>query len=120
MTSTPESAKPALDMLRGVGGDDMVAMLMRTFLSFADERVAKLVEEARHRRWDEVASIAHAIKSSARQLGAVALADACAATEAAGRSTNPASASDGIATIQAEFASARTWMQTLAATGSSS
>lgn len=33
-------------MLRSVGGDDMVAMLMRTFLQFAEERVAKLGHEA--------------------------------------------------------------------------
>ena len=120
MTEIPENAKPALEMLRGVGGDDMVAMLMRTFLSFGEERVAKLAEEAGYRRWEEVASIAHAIKSSARQLGAVALADACAATEEAGRRGDAATTSDGVAAIQAEFAAARTWMQALAAKATSS
>ena len=120
MTEIPESAKPALDMLRGVGGDDMVAMLMRTFISFGDERVGKLAEEARNPRWEEVASIAHAIKSSARQLGAIALADACAATEEAGRGGNPASASAGVAAIRAEFAAARIWMHELSAKGASS
>jgi len=85
MTAVPEDARPAIDVLRSVGGDDMVAMLMRTFVQFADERVAKVVEEAGHERWEEVASIAHAIKSSARQLGAHALGDACAAAEEAGR-----------------------------------
>src|SRR5437868_5696104 len=75
MSEIPESAKPALDMLRGVGGDDMVTMLLRTFVQFADERVDKLAEEAHNARWSEVASIAHALKSSARQLGALAMAD---------------------------------------------
>ncbi|HVZ48697.1 MAG TPA: Hpt domain-containing protein [Gemmatimonadaceae bacterium] len=120
MTEIPESAKPAIDMLKGVGGDDMVAMLMRTFLSFGDERLAKLSEEAGHQRWEEVASIAHAIKSSARQLGAIALSDACAATEAAGRGGDHAKAAAGVEAIRAEFASARGWMQELAAKGSSS
>lgn len=118
MTDIPEDAKPALDMLRGVGGDQMVAMLMRTFLDFADERVGKLVEEADNRRWEEVASIAHAIKSSARQLGAVALADACAATEAAGRGGNAAKAAEGVTAIREAFAAARPWMQALASAAS--
>jgi len=119
MTEIPESAKPALDMLTSVGGDDMVAMLMRTFLQFADERVAKLAEEAGNARWEEVASIAHAIKSSARQLGANALSDACAATEEAGRAGDGASAAAGVAAIQVEFAAAREWMQELAAKAAS-
>ena len=106
MTEIPESAKPALDMLTGVGGDEMVAMLMKTFLQFADERVAKLTEEAGNARWEEVASIAHAIKSSARQLGANALSDACAAAEEAGRSGDGSTAGPGVAAIQVEFAAA--------------
>jgi HPt (histidine-containing phosphotransfer) domain-containing protein len=114
MTDIPEDARPALDMLRGVGGDQMVAMLMRTFIDFGDERLSKLVEEADNHRWEEVASIAHAIKSSARQLGAVSLADACAATEAAGRGGDPAKAAEGVAAIRAAFAAARPWMQALA------
>lgn len=119
MTQIPESAKPALDMLRGVGGDDMVAMLMRTFLQFADERVSKVQEEASAGRWEEVASIAHAIKSSARQLGANALADACADTEVAGRAGDAAGAGAGVARIRDEFAAARAWMGPLTATASS-
>lgn len=114
MTDTPESAKPALDMLRGVGGDDMVAMLMRTFVQFAEERVAKLGEEAGAGRWSEVGSIAHAIKSSARQLGALALADACSDTETAARGDDPAGAASGVVRIQHEFANARAWMDALA------
>jgi HPt (histidine-containing phosphotransfer) domain-containing protein len=113
MPEIPESARPALDMLRGVGGPEMVAMLVRTFVQFVDERVVKLAEEAGHQRWSEVASIAHAVKSSARQLGAVALADACAATEAAGRAGDIPAASTGVADIQREFAAARAWMETL-------
>jgi HPt (histidine-containing phosphotransfer) domain-containing protein len=115
MSEIPESARPALDMLRGVGGDDMVAMLLRTFLQFAEERVGKLAEEAANARWSEVASIAHAIKSSARQLGAVALADACAATETAGRANDIPATAAGVTEIQREFAAAKLWMEPAAA-----
>ena len=113
MTAVPDDARPALDVLKSVGGDDMVAMLMRTFVQFADERVAKLVEEAGNENWDEVASIAHAIKSSARQLGAIALSDACGLTEEAGRSGDFAATSAGVVAIQREFQSARAWMDAL-------
>ena len=110
MAEIPASAKPALDILRGVGGDEMVAMLLKTFTQFADERVAKLGEEAGNFRWSEVASIAHAIKSSARQLGAMALADACASTEAAGRVDDSAKSLAGVTAIQREYTAARAWM----------
>ena len=119
MTDVPEDAKPAIDMLRSVGGDDMVAMLMRTFLQFADERVAKLGDESAAARWEEVASIAHAIKSSARQLGAVALGDACASAEEAGRTGDANATLAGVHAIQQEFATARIWMGGLASQASS-
>ena len=114
MTAVPDDARPALDVLKSVGGDDMVAMLMRTFVQFADERVAKLLEEAGNGRWEEVASIAHAIKSSARQLGANALSDACGATEESGRRGDDAATSAGVVAIQREYQFAREWMDALA------
>ena len=91
----------------------MVAMLIRTFLQFAGERVGKLGEEARNGRWEEVASIAHSIKSSARQLGANSLGDACAKAEEAGRKGDIPAASAGVSEIEREFAVACEWMQTL-------
>ena len=114
MTAVPDDARPAIDVLKSVGGDDMVAMLMRTFLQFAEERVAKLAEEAANERWEEVASIAHAIKSSARQLGAMALGDACAQAEVAGRGGDSAAAQEGVEAIGREFEAARAWMSELA------
>jgi len=113
MSAIPDDARPALDVLRSVGGDDMVAMLIRTFLQFARERVGKLGEEARNERWEEVASIAHSIKSSARQLGANALGDACATAEECGRKGDIAGASAGVTAIEREFAVAYEWMRTL-------
>ena len=114
MPEAPEDAKPALDMLRGVGGDEMLAMMMQTFLQFADERLGKLVEESREGNLEGVAGIAHSLKSSARQLGAMVLGDACAGTEAAAKMGNLSSATDGVADIQREYAAARPWMETVA------
>ncbi|HEY4658843.1 MAG TPA: Hpt domain-containing protein, partial [Gemmatimonadaceae bacterium] len=68
MTQIPDDARPALDVLRSVGGDEMLAMMMQTFLQFAEERLGKLGEESQAGHISEVASIAHSLKSSARQL----------------------------------------------------
>ena len=114
MPQIPDDAKPALDMLRSVGGDEMLAMMMQTFLQFAEERLTKMVEEANLGNIPEVASIAHSLKSSARQLGALALGEACAVTEAAGKAGQKEVALDGVGAIQREFAAARPWLKTLA------
>ena len=115
MSQIPDDAKPALDMLRSVGGDEMLAMMMQTFLQFSEERLAKMVEESNHGNIGEVASIAHSLKSSARQLGALALGEACAVTEAAGKAGNTAATLEGVGAIRREFAAAKPWLATLAA-----
>ena len=114
MSQIPDDARPALDILRGVGGDEMLAMMMQTFLQFAEERLEKLVEESTAGRISEVAGIAHSLKSSARQLGAVALGEACAATELAGRSGDAAAATKGVTAILDRFAAAKPWMEAIA------
>jgi len=118
MTQIPEDARPALDLLRTVGGDEMLAMMMQTFLTFAEERLGKMIEEAEAGNVAEVSGIAHSLKSSARQLGANALGEACALTESAGRRGDPTTALNGVKAIQREFAAARPWMQVIA-TGAS-
>ena len=114
MSQIPDDAKPALDMLRSVGGDEMLAMMMQTFLQFSEERLAKMVEEANSGNVPEVASIAHSLKSSARQLGALALGEACAVTESAGKAGQKAVALEGVTAIQREFAAAKPWLKSLA------
>jgi two-component system sensor histidine kinase/response regulator len=118
MPQPPEDATPALDLLRSVGGDEMLAMMMQTFIQFAEDRMEKLLEESASGRISEVAGIAHSLKSSARQLGALALGEACAETEHAGREGDEAGARAGVVNIQREYAAAKPWMESLA-TGSS-
>ncbi len=118
MSQVPDDAQPALDVLRSVGGDEMLAMMMQTFLTFAEEQLDKLVAEAEMGNFAEVSGIAHSLKSSARQLGANSLGEACAVTETAGRAGDVATALDGVKAIQREFAAARPWMDALA-TGAS-
>ena len=118
MTQIPDDATPALDLLRSVGGDEMLAMMMQTFLQFAEERLAKLAEESAAGNISEVAGIAHSLKSSARQLGALALGEACAAAELAGRQGDATGATNGVEAIRRELIAAKPWMESLA-TGSS-
>ncbi len=114
MSQVPDDARPALELLRSIGGDEMLAMMMQTFLTFADERLAKLIEEAEAGNISEVAGIAHSLKSSARQLGALAMGEACAATETAGKSGDAAAAVSGVSEIQREYAEAQPWMRAVA------
>jgi HPt (histidine-containing phosphotransfer) domain-containing protein len=114
MAQIPDDAKPALDQLRSLGGDDLLTAIARTFLEFAEEELAKLVQAARVGDLANVTSAAHSLKSSSRQLGALAFGEACAATEAAGKAGNAELALDGVQAIQREFVAAKPWLESLA------
>lgn len=86
-----------------LGSDDIVAELVRTFLDELDTRVDAIVGQdvAESRRG------AHTLKSSARLLGANALADLCAAIEKGERP------SDGVAELAAQTGDAMgAWLTT--------
>lgn len=114
MVRYPDDAKPALDLLRGVGGDELLAAIAGTFLRFAGEQMSKLLDAGGRGAVAEVAGIAHSLKSSSRQLGALALGEACEATEAAGKAGEMELALDGVKAIQRELAAARPWLESLA------
>lgn len=114
MPQLPDDAKPALDVLRSVGGDELLRAMLATFLQFADAQLAKLEASARAGQLEEAAGIAHSVKSSARQLGAMALGDACAAVELAGKGGDAAGVLTGVAAVSREYAIARGWMGALA------
>jgi HPt (histidine-containing phosphotransfer) domain-containing protein len=73
-----------------------------------------MVEEASLGNIMEVANIAHSLKSSARQLGALDLGEACAVTEAAGKADKTELALEGVQAVQREFAAAKPWLKSLA------
>jgi HPt (histidine-containing phosphotransfer) domain-containing protein len=114
MADVPHDATASLDLLRSVGGDEMLAMMLRTFIEFADERIPAMATEVAGGRLREAAAIAHSIKSSARQLGAMALGDDCQHMEEAGKAENAAAAADGVLRVQDSYRAAREWMLTIA------
>ncbi len=115
MTELPDDARPALDMIRDVGGDELVQALLTTFIKYGTTQLTRAREAAAAGDAAEIARVAHAVKSSARQMGANALADACAAAELAGLGNDLAGAIAGVAEIERTFEAARPWMEAHAA-----
>lgn len=114
MTTIPDEARPAIDELRAIGGDELVGEMLGTFVRFGDAQLRRLVEAGDAGDLDGAAGIAHTLKSTARQLGALALGDACAAAELAGRGGDAAGLAMHTSAVRAAYGSARDWMAALA------
>jgi len=112
----PADARPAIDEIRHVGGDELVRELAATFLRFAAARVPRLQEAAESGDLETGAIIAHTLKASSRQFGAIALGEACASAELAARGGDAAGFLSGAAEAMSAFERTRPWMQRLAAT----
>lgn len=110
----PTDARPAIDEIRHIGGDELVREIMSTFLRFARARVPQLQDAAETGDTDTGATIAHTLKSSARQLGALALGDACASAELSARGGDAAGFVARTEDAARAFERARTWMEPLA------
>ena len=116
MSAIPADAQRALDEIRAVGGDELVCSLFVTFLGYADEQMARAVAGAARGDAAEIARVAHALKSSARQLGAIALADLCGRAEAdATDRMDLEAAVAGVVAMERELATTRLWMEEAAA-----
>ncbi len=115
MTHAPVESGPALEQLRAVGGDELVRALVTTFLRYAGEQIVAMEAAATRSEATEIARLAHAIKSSARQFGANALAEACEDAERAGIGGHDvAAAVVAVPAVRAEFDLAAEWMTPLA------
>jgi two-component system sensor histidine kinase/response regulator len=112
----PAEARPAVDELRSIGGDELVREMMGTFVRFAAAQVVRLHDAAAAGDLEGAAVLAHTLKSSARQLGAMPLADACASAELAARGGDAAGLMLGSESAATAFAEAKGWMSSLAAT----
>jgi HPt (histidine-containing phosphotransfer) domain-containing protein len=108
----PEEAREPLAMISAVAGDALVLQLFETFVRHAEERLVSADAAVAAGDAREIARVAHGLMASARQLGAMPLADACARAEAlhAG-GLAPERARDSLADIRREFEIARRWMR---------
>ncbi len=113
-TTLPADARPAVDELRSIGGDELVREMMGTFVRFATAHLARLHEAAEHGDLEAGTLIAHTLKSSARQLGAVHLGETCASAELAARGGDAAGFLHWSEQAATAFHEARGWMSGLA------
>lgn len=114
MTTTPSEAMPAVDELRSIGGEELVREMMGTFVRFAEVHLTRLHDAAVAADLDRGAMIAHTLKSSARQLGALHLAETCASAELAARGGDAAGFIHWSEEAATAFTEAAPWMSSLA------
>ena len=110
----PDDARKALDLLRGFGGDALVRQLLATFLSYGRSQVTLAEAAVIAGDLPQIARVGHSLKSSSRQVGANALADACDEVERRALAADPA-AGEAVAEMARAFDAARAWMEPAAA-----
>jgi HPt (histidine-containing phosphotransfer) domain-containing protein len=89
MPSNPNVLDPsAIERLQRIGGDRLVVRMLATFDAFATEKVREIEAACRDQRWEDAGLAAHALKSSAGNVGATALQRLALEVEQAGRSAD--------------------------------
>jgi HPt (histidine-containing phosphotransfer) domain-containing protein len=111
----PSDARPAIAELHAIGGDELVSAMLRTFVQFTEAQLLRLSDAEGAGDLDAAATIAHTVRSSARQLGALGLGQACEAAMLAGRGGDAAALHAAAEGMRREFTAARPWMDALAA-----
>lgn len=117
LSHAPESAHAALLVMHEIGGDDLVVLLVRTFVEYADAQLPLARQAAAAGDGPAVAKVAHALKSSAEQVGAHGLATACEAAERAAGGGDVATSHALVAAMLQDYATAREWMARILAQG---
>jgi HPt (histidine-containing phosphotransfer) domain-containing protein len=105
-TPTPEPAvqKAALNQLRKFGGDALIQSVVKVFLTSAPDRLKAIRAGVVANDAAKVASEAHALKSSAGQLGAAKMAELLEQAEQGGINKRLDGLGSVLAALEAEFA----------------
>jgi HPt (histidine-containing phosphotransfer) domain-containing protein len=115
VSNLPPDAQRAMDDLRLIGGDELVREMAATFSKFATAQVERLGEASDAGNLDQVASFAQALHASARQMGAMRLAEAAVSAEVAARGQDAGGVASAIADAHRALSDARAWLGALAA-----
>lgn len=110
MQEIPEPVRVALDGLRALGGDGLVRQMVAVFNEHSSERIRLLQEAADRGDLKSVAEAAHTLKGSARQLGLIALADACLAVEMAAKGSDLEGTQTLAAAVHETYTTAAEWL----------
>jgi HPt (histidine-containing phosphotransfer) domain-containing protein len=102
----PESVRTALDGLRALGGDGLVRQMATVFIEHSAGRVSALQAALAADDVTAAAEAAHTLKGSSRQLGLLALADACLLVEQASKQGDAATARSHMAAVHTTYTAA--------------
>ncbi|MDP2028500.1 MAG: ATP-binding protein [Thiobacillus sp.] len=99
-------------LIEVLGMDDpaMLADFYRDFLRSGESTVTEMQQAYQDRKPDEIGRLAHRLKSSARTVGAHALADCCLALEQAGKQADLPVIDTQMGAFPALFCQVRTWI----------
>lgn len=118
-TIDPASLAPALARLHRIGGDALVQKMIATFLDFAPKKLAEVRAALSVGDLAAAGDAAHALKSSAGNVGSDPLYQAALTTERAARDEQRADAEARAEQLYAAYAAVAAALATLAQVGSS-
>jgi PAS domain S-box-containing protein len=97
--------------IMGTDDPDVLKEIYQDFLATAEETIAAMREAFAAGEHGQVGALAHKLKSSARTIGANALADCCFALEQAGRNDDPKEVDRNMAQLPAHFEGVQEWVR---------
>jgi HPt (histidine-containing phosphotransfer) domain-containing protein len=115
MTEDPIGAEPAgdpaaLERLTRWGGDALRTQIVEMFLARAPDQIAAALDAARRGDAEGVRKVAHTLKSSAGQLGAVSLQQLCIEAEHLAASGDAPSLPPLVSAMDTELERYRAWV----------
>jgi len=102
--------KSALVDLLGIDEPEILAEYYTSFIESGDEIMQDLKKHYADQNWLEVGNNGHKLKSSARAVGADALADTCMALEHAGRQQQVDEVHKHMAVIEGQYKAVSDWI----------
>ncbi len=106
----PAGDAAALERLMRWGGDALRTQIVEMFLARAPDQIAAALDAARRGDADGVRKVAHALKSSAGQLGAVTMQRICQDAERRAEAGEGSSLVPLMQTLQSELGRYRAWL----------
>ncbi|MEK7240236.1 MAG: Hpt domain-containing protein [Gemmatimonadota bacterium] len=110
MSQVPDDVRTALEGLRSLGGDALLKQMVQVFVDHSRDRVQALQEAVTAGDLVTAGAVAHTLKGSARQLGLVAMGNACVAVEQASRQGDAAAAQLHTAAVHTQYTTAVEWL----------
>ena len=110
MSQIPDDVRVALDGLRALGGDALLKQMVVVFVQHSRDRMDALQGAAAAGDLVGAAAAAHALKGSARQLGLVAMGNACLAVEEACKRGDAATTQTKTAAVHLQYTTAVEWL----------